>query len=234
MKKKAIIVVLTLTFAILIFKSLYSSFFDPPPKLYLLPVSLDSLSYEPSYISEYGPILPFGGELKNPDKNTVILSPAIEFYAKSDANVYSPSNGIIDRIEYQKEDDDYYLWIKPKSWSSWIIEIDHLKEPKVKKGQKVVAGQILGRVGNWYQKEGIGRTELMIVKRGRIQHYFCPYLFAEKQAKEKFAKYFNTVFQNWKNNPPSNFSKKPVLPGCLYKELKDKSFSDKQNLVIVQ
>ncbi len=232
MDKKIIIVALVFTFTILIFKLLYSILLDSPPQLYLLPVSLNSLSYEPTYVSEYGPILPFGGELKNPEKNTTILSPTIEFYAKSDANVYSPSNGIIDRIDYQKENADYYLWIKPKSWSSWIIEIDHLKEPKVKKGQKVVAGQVLGKVGNWYQKEGVGRTELMIVKRGRIQHYFCPYIFAEKQAKEKFAKYFNTVINKWKNNSTQNISKY-ILPGCFYKELKDKSFSNKQDLVVV-
>ncbi|GIW62294.1 MAG: hypothetical protein KatS3mg090_1004 [Patescibacteria group bacterium] len=213
-------------FALFVIKLL----FDKPPVIKSLFVIKEDLAQDSGYSSEYGPVLPFGTILKGEGKET--LSPTIEFYLKKEALVYSPIDGTITEIRYQPEDKDYYIWIKPRFWSDWLVEIDHLTALQVKKGEKVSAGQVLGKPGRWYPEYGVGRVELMIIKEGRLDHYFCPSLFLAKEVKRDYDEFFSYAFKD--STRKEELQKMNPL-GCLFKELKDKTviIKNHQNLIVV-
>ena len=142
---------------------------DDPPLLEKTGIMVEDLVYDSRFISDYGPILPFGGKLYDPDGGFK-LSPTYE----------------------------YYIWIKPSPRSAWIVEIDHLKDPAVQSGDKVKAGDYLGTAGNWYPNSGVGRTELMLVKRGAIQHYYCPYLYMSEALQRDFRRQAAKVYDEWR------------------------------------
>ncbi len=204
----------SLIFVFLAFRYFY---FYQPPRLKNLAVNLTDLSFDMQAVSEYGPILPFGGELVSPNGDRQ-LSPTIEFYLHSQALIKSPVDGIITDLGYQPEDKDYYAWIKPNSFSPWIIEIDHITNPKIAIGDKVTAGHIIGQAGHWEPSLNVGRTELMIVKRhwSNRQSYYCPLAFLENP--QSWVKKVQLILQK------SHFSSKSDLahPFCLYSQLKDK------------
>lgn len=227
MKKRIIKIFLFVSFIGFILV-LVKIIFDKPPVVKSLFVKKEDLAQDPRYIPKYGPVLPFGAILKEDEKEA--FSPTIEFYLKKDALVYSPTDGIITKIRYQPEDKDYYVWIKPRIWSNWLVEIDHLTALQVKEGKKVTAGQVLGKPGRWYPEHGVGRVELMIIKEGKINHYFCPSLLLAKEVKKDYEELFNYSFKN--STIKKKLQKMNPL-GCLFKELKDKTI-DHQKLRIVR
>ena len=170
---------------------------DDPPLLEKTGIMVEDLVYDSRFISDYGPILPFGGKLYDPDGGFK-LSPTYEYYLRAGARISSPLDGVVDQIEYQPQDGDYYIWIKPSPRSAWIVEIDHLKDPAVQSGDKVKAGDYLGTAGNWYPNSGVGRTELMLVKRGAIQHYYCPYLYMSEALQRDFRRQAAKVYDEWR------------------------------------
>ena len=194
---------------------------DTPPLLKHLGVDLRELRYQRDFVSYYGPILPFGAALHDV-QGTSQLSPTYEYYTNSDATIYSPIDGRVTRVVFQPEDQDYYLWIRPRKHSAWVVEMDHVQEVVVKVGQQVTAGDILGKAGTWYPQENIGRTELMITQsrwNGK-SYYYCPFLFVAESQKEQIRRSLEAVFQKWQKHTGRTIGNM-ILPGCLYRELKD-------------
>jgi hypothetical protein len=115
--------------------------------------------------------LEFGAEVHAGDGDTKIL-PTFEYRVRSDADVFAPADGIITRLEYQSDSNDWFVWIQSHAGADWIVEIDHILDlaDGLSEGNAIQAGDLLGKPGTW--GGGLGRVELLIVDG---DNYHCPF-----------------------------------------------------------
>lgn len=107
------------------------------------------------------------------------LNPNFEFSSvKQDAPVIAAIDGIVAFIKEQAESKDYEVFLQPKDGSIWTVGYDHLVGLKVKRGDKVKTGDVLGTAA--VQNNGLYRFELQINKdvAGVTTHH-CPVLFLD-------------------------------------------------------
>jgi hypothetical protein len=100
----------------------------------------------------------------------------------------------------------------------WIYETEHLINPKVAVGDKVVAGQIIGEVGSFGGGDppGYGAVEIGILKGGQAPEHVCPFAYLDDSIREAtFAKMRN-LFQSWEEYMgDQTLYADTEIPGCL-------------------
>src|SRR3989338_7183231 len=69
----------------------------------------------------------------------------------------------------------------------WIYETEHLINPRVKVGDKVTAGQIVGEVSDFNHgaPSGFGTAEIGILKGGQQPQHVCPFAYLDLSIKEE-------------------------------------------------
>lgn len=121
------------------------------------------------------------------------LMPEIAFYTAQDAVVMSPIDGVITKVS-QKEDEpegEMSIIIKSKKTSVYFVEIDHVKDVEVSKGDTVSAGDIVGKAAD-YNHSTIGTVELHVVKNDE-KISLCPGDFLDPQVAEKIEEQVNRL-----------------------------------------
>ncbi|MCL2615803.1 MAG: M23 family metallopeptidase [Dehalococcoidia bacterium] len=122
------------------------------------------------------------------------LQQCYKFYLDTSARIYAPCDGVVKAMEYQPYTQDYSVVIKPKTErlfdfgaTNWHVELDHVKNPQVKVGSKVKAGQFLGNPGALQNGDGrsIGMFELDIKNNLQGYHY-APFMFLSPDAKASY------------------------------------------------
>jgi murein DD-endopeptidase MepM/ murein hydrolase activator NlpD len=102
------------------------------------------------------------------------LNPNLEFASvKQDAPVIAAIDGVVVFIREQSESKDYEVFLQPKNGSVWTVGYDHLVGLRVKQGDRVTAGDVLGTAA--VQNNGLYRFELQVNKdvAGQTTHH-CP------------------------------------------------------------
>src|SRR3989344_2003811 len=81
----------------------------------------------------------------------------------------------------------------------WMYEVEHVTNPKVKVGDRVVAGQIIGEVSNFNHgaPPGFGAVEIGILKGGNPPEHVCPFLYLDDSIKEETLKKITALFTSW-------------------------------------
>lgn len=103
----------------------------------------------------------------------------------------------------------------------WIYETEHILNPKVKVGDKVKAGQIIGEVSNFDQgaPAGFGATEIGILKGGSAgPQHVCPFAYLDPSIKEETEKKIVSLFKSWENYIGDSAlydESLSIPPGCL-------------------
>ncbi len=120
---------------------------DTPPVLSVPMVDL-------STIREF---LPFGSVLSSGVQN-----PAYEMVLEGTSlEIRAVTAGRVERIDANDPSQgDFELHIRPSQKSIYLVIYDHVLDLKVKEGNAVEPGTVLGRIGNWTATEG--RIELQI------------------------------------------------------------------------
>lgn len=115
--------------------------------------------------------LEFGAEVPAEEGGSKVL-PTFEYRVRSDADVLSPMDGVITRLEYQTDSNDWAIWIQTRAGAEWLVEIDHVLDlpDDISVGDSIAAGTLLGKPGTW--GDGLGRVELLVVFG---DSYHCPF-----------------------------------------------------------
>ncbi len=143
------------------------------------------------------------------------LIPNLEFRVSSTANVLSPVDGVIASIEKNSGEDDYVVSIAHSALSEFSVEIDHVTELQVSAGDRVVAGQVIGKPGVWYPADGIGRVELQLKRGG---DFVCPLEYLASDVAAEVRNKMSGLLEDWEEvrNDPSLYDQNSmVVPGCL-------------------
>ncbi len=100
---------------------------------------------------------------------------ATNFFLKMDAEVKSPINGRVTKIEFQDEDSDYEVIIDVEGCQ---IGYDHIRNVAVAVGDTINVGDLIGTPGPWDPGAGIGIIEIQIQDPGNDNpEFYCPLHF---------------------------------------------------------
>ncbi len=165
----------------------------PPPIVESLRINESDLVFDkPTYVSSYGPLMPFDASVTGPGGRSE-LSPTYEFYLHANAPSIIPLTGIVVERRYQPAMQDHVIWIKDSRRSKWVV-IDHIRHPQVGKHERVKVYQMIGEAGTGYSQQGIGQTELMVVTETRPHYSYCPYLFLDDRGRRRMGESFRISF----------------------------------------
>lgn len=100
----------------------------------------------------------------------------------------------------------------------WVYETEHIINPKVKVGDRVAAGQIIGEVSN-YDKglpTGFGIVEIGILKGGNPPYHVCPFAYLDPSVKEKLLDKIKAFYESWQQyRGDATLYNAETTPGCL-------------------
>ena len=100
----------------------------------------------------------------------------------------------------------------------WVYETEHIINPKVKVGDKVVAGQIVGEVSDFNNgaPAGYGTVEMGILKGGNPPQHVCPFLYLDDSIKKSTYEKMNSFFKSWEDYIGDQaLYNDTSVPGCL-------------------
>ena len=100
----------------------------------------------------------------------------------------------------------------------WIYETEHLVNPKVAVGDKVVAGQIIGEVGSFGNGDppGYGAVEIGLLRGGQVPEHVCPFAYLDDSIREATFANMRTLFQSWEEYVgDQSLYTETEIPGCL-------------------
>ncbi len=125
------------------------------------------------------------------------INPNFEFSSvKADTKVIAAMDGTITFIKEQAESKDSEVFLQTKENSIWIIGYDHLVDLKVKKGDTVKAGDVLGMPA--VQNNGLYRFEMQINKEvGGVTTYHCPVSLLDPAVKASVEADLTTTLNAW-------------------------------------
>ena len=100
----------------------------------------------------------------------------------------------------------------------WVYETEHIINPKVKVGDRVTAGQIIGEASTFDQgaPAGYGTVEIGILKGGQTPEHVCPFAYLDDSIREETLAKMRNLFQTWEDYT-GNQALYPdsEIPGCL-------------------
>ncbi len=101
----------------------------------------------------------------------------------------------------------------------WIYETEHVINPKVKVGDKVLAGQIIAEVGSFGGGDppGFGAVEIGILKGGQTPEHVCPFAYLDDSIKEDIFQKMKDFFKSWEDyiGDQNLYDETVKIPGCL-------------------
>jgi hypothetical protein len=142
-----------------------------------------------------------------------------------EAKLIAPLDGLITRLEFQPESNDYELDIRTSQVWDWSVIIDHIASPVVTLGASVKAGDVLGKVSlgkSGYStmpelqiNEEITNDASTFENRMRIKTVLhCPASFVG----EAVAAQVTQLMKDWEEfKGQAVYPKSPMpRPGCLF------------------
>lgn len=114
---------------------------------------------------------------------------------------------------------DYSVMVKAEG-SDLIFETEHVKNVKVKKGDKVKAGDVVGEVSDYDAKgyNGMGLVEIGVLQGGNPPKHLCPFDYLDESIKDETLKKIAALKKSWeeyRGDTTLYDEAKEVTPGCL-------------------
>ena len=191
---------------------------EPPLKLKSIGVEFSDFKFTKEKLQfgklfmEYGFYIPGGND--NPAKN----NPQPTFVVPLGTPVRSIVDGTVVAIPTLWSG-DYSIQVTANGKiEKWIYETEHLINPKVKVGDKVIAGQMVGEVSDFNHgaPTGFGTVEIGILKGGNPPQHICPFAYLDNSIKEETFKKMGELFRSWEDYVGNqSLYKDTAVPGCL-------------------
>lgn len=117
---------------------------------------------------------------------------------------------------------DYSVMVQGKG-SDLIFETEHVINVKVKKGDKVKAGDVIAEVSDYDAKNyaGLGLVEIGILKGGNPPSHICPFDYLDESIKDETFENITALQKSWEEYRGDSTiydESKVVIPGCLTRD----------------
>ncbi len=190
---------------------------EPPLKLKNIGINFSDFKFTKEKLQFGKPFMEYGfyipGDSAHPAKN----NPQPTFVVPLGTPVRSLVDGIVANIGTVWSG-DYSIQVTANGQiQKWIYETEHVLNPKVKVGDKVTAGQIVGEVSTFSQAPpGYGTVEIGILKGGNPPFHVCPFLYLDDSIKEETLSKIKAFFKSWEDYiGDQSLYPDTTVPGCL-------------------
>lgn len=100
----------------------------------------------------------------------------------------------------------------------WMYETEHVINPKVAVGDKVLAGQIIAEVSTFDSNvpQGYGAVEIGILKGGNPPEHVCPFAYFDDSVKDSMLAQIKDLFTRWEAYAGDSglYNENESIPGC--------------------
>lgn len=117
---------------------------------------------------------------------------------------------------------DYSVMVQGEG-GELIFETEHVINVKVKKGDKVKAGDVIAEVSDYDAKNyaGMGLVEIGVLKGGNPPSHLCPFDYLDDSIKADTLKNITALQKSWEEYRADSAiydESKVVIPGCLTRD----------------
>lgn len=117
---------------------------------------------------------------------------------------------------------DYSVMVQGEG-SELIFETEHVINVKVRKGDKVKAGDVIAEVSDYDAKNyaGMGLVEIGVLKGGNPPSHLCPFDYLDDSIKGDTFKKITALQKSWEQYRGDSSiydESKVVIPGCLSRD----------------
>ncbi|OGM32656.1 hypothetical protein A2803_01185 [Candidatus Woesebacteria bacterium RIFCSPHIGHO2_01_FULL_44_21] len=176
---------------------------EPPLKLKSIGVNFSDFKFTKERLQfnrlfmDYGFVIPADTSSTNKDK----ANPQPTFVVPLGTPARSLVDGVVAAIPTLWSGDFSVQVTADGKMQKWIYETEHLINLKVKVGDKVTAGQIVGEVSDFNNgaPEGFGAVEMGILKGGNPPEHVCPFAFLDESIKEETLTKIKALYISWED-----------------------------------
>ncbi len=149
-------------------------------------------------------------------------NPNFEFASvKEGTDVIAAIDGVVGFVKEQADSKDAEVFLMTNEQSNWVIGYDHLVDLKVKKGDSVKVGQVLGSPAR--QNNGLLRFEFQVNKNkdGQDGTHICPTTLLDQSIRASWEKQLIDVQNAWESISGLELydTAKQSPAGCLMKDM---------------
>lgn len=165
----------------------------------------------------YGFVIPgnstAGGKEKSNPQPTFILPMGTKVHSLVDGEVFDVP---------KLYSNDYSVMVQGEG-SELIFETEHIINVKVKKGDKVKAGDVVGEVSGYsaHGYDGLGLVEIGVLKGGNPPSHLCTFDYLDDSIKDETLKKITALQKAWEEYRGDSSiydESKVVIPGCESRE----------------
>lgn len=164
---------------------------------------------------DYGFVIPGDQAATGQDK----ANPQPTFLLPLGTPVRSLVDGVVVNVP-QLYSGDYSVQVGSSKDSQWLFETEHVKNPIVKVGDRVTAGQVVAEVSDWdsSHNSGLGMVEIGILHGGNPPEHVCPFQYLDSSIEKDLKEKISIFYESWEDyrgqNKLHNEDDMPVI-GCL-------------------
>jgi len=169
---------------------------------------------------DYGYIIPAEETVEKTAKPEVHPSIILPLGTK----VLSPIDGVVTAVPTLYSNDNSVQITPSGKMEGLIFELEHVKNPAVKTGDKVAAGQIVAEVTDFssHNHPGYGYFDLAVFRtnqNGEPEH-LCPFLYLNSSIKEETYKKIRALYASWEEfmGDKNIYQDSYTVPGCITTE----------------
>lgn len=192
---------------------------EPPLKLKSIGVNFEDFKFTKAKLQfnrlfmGFGFYIP-GGDGTHPAK----YNPQPTFIVPLGTPVRSLVDGVVAAVP-QVWSGDYSIQVtETGKMEKWVYETEHVKNPLVKVGDRVKAGQIIAEASDFDKgNSGLGAVEIGILKGGNPPRHVCPFAYLDESIKEEILKKITAFFKSWEDyiGDSTLYPETYLVPGCL-------------------
>lgn len=141
-------------------------------------------------------------------------NPQPVFYVPLGTPVLAPISGTVARIS-KLYSGDYSIMLVGSASSQTMWEVEHVISPRVRKGERVKAGQAVGVVSDYDARNtpGVGLVELGVLRGGNPPKHLCPFLYLDARSRSRIQAELNALLAA---DAARGLDSAPMAPvGCI-------------------
>lgn len=172
-------------------------------------------------LSEYDmPYFDYGFQVEASSAAPARKNPQPTFIVPLGTKVHSLVDGIVVNVP-KLYSNDYSIHIAQSEESQMIFETEHVINVKVKVGDRVKAGDIIGEVSDYdaHNYAGLGLYEIGILIPGNPPSHVCPFLYLDDSIKENINESLQSLYKAWNEYRGKEFYDVDLnTTGCIITE----------------
>lgn len=193
---------------------------EPPLKLKSIGVEFEDFKFTKEKLQFNRLFMGYGFNIPASPDNPSKANPQPTYILPLGTPVRSLVDGVVAAMPTLWSGDISIQVTKSGKLERWVYEVEHVINPKVKVGDKVIAGQIIAEVSNFDKgaPQGYGAVEIGLLHGGGEgpPEHVCPFAYFDDSIKmETFTK-MNTLFKSWEEYiGDQTLYDDTSIPGCL-------------------